>query len=91
MFVHSFLYSYCILQYYLPLLSFTVIETVPQPFFVGNPTISLSAVTESVGAVIDGFLTSSPLVYTGVLGMYPVPTVRTIIQWTLLNQIYRAV
>ena len=39
---------------YLPLLSFTLTEMVPQPFSVGHPTVFLLAVTKS--AVTNGFL-----------------------------------
>ena len=41
--------------FYLPLLPLTLTETVPHPFFVGNPTVFLPTVTKSVGTVTTDF------------------------------------
>ena len=46
---------------FLPMSSLILTETVPQLFSVGSPTLSLPAITESVGAISNGFLTSGPL------------------------------
>ena len=37
---------------YLPMLSFTLTKTVPQPFSVGNPTVFLLAVTKSIATAV---------------------------------------